>query len=131
MCIQGACEPRCAAAYRTQCGGSSRSHTHPACLLSRSLSLTAHTRRKSGVKPSSSAAWNAQPSPVPLALPALPELGLTSGPPARHGQESATQPLDHREVTHRLMKSHSPLQKVPNQGKTKTKTGETKERLWF
>lgn len=104
MCIQGACEHRRAAAHPTQCGGSFCSHMRPAHLLSRSLSPTAHTRRKSGVRASSSAAPFAQPSPAPLATPALPELGLTSGPPARHGQESATQPLHHQGVTRRLMK---------------------------
>lgn len=120
MCIQGACEHRRAAAHPTQCGASSYSHTRPAHLLSRSLSLTAHTGRKSGVRASSSAAQYAQPSPAPLATLALPELGLISGPPARHGQESATQPLHHQGVTHRLMKSHSPLQKETNQSKTET-----------
>lgn len=119
-----------AAAHPTQCGGSSRSHKRPGA-SPLALALTAHTRRQSGVKPSSSAARYAQPSPAPLATPALPELGLSYGPPARYGQENATQPLDHQQVTHRLMKSHSPLQKEPNQGKTKTKTGETRERLWF
>lgn len=131
MCIQGACEHRRAAAHPTQCRGSFCSHMRPAHLLSRSLALSAHTRRKSGVRASGSAAQIAQPSPAPLATPALPELGLTSGPPARRGQESSTQPLHHQGVTHRLMKSHSPLQNVTNQSKTKTKkrTGEHQRKV--
>lgn len=131
MCIQGACEHRRA---RRAPDTMRRLFPQPPHLLSSSLSLTAHPGRKSGVSPSGSAAPHAQPSPAPLATLALPELGLTSGPPARHGQESATQPLHHQGVTHRLRKSHSPLQNGTNQGsknqnRTKQQPGETRESL--
>lgn len=132
MCIQGACEHRRAAAHPTQCEGSSCSHSRSAHLFSRSLSCTAHTGKKSGVRLSSSAARYAQLSPATLATVALPELGLPSGSPAWHGKESATQPLHHRGVTHKLRILHSPLQNEQIRVKhTHTHHKQTRERLWF
>lgn len=119
MCIQGACEHRRAAAHPTQCGGSSyKPHAPGASSLALALTHSPHRQEiwgeglqlRGSICPAIACAPG-HPSPA--------KLGLISGPPARHSQESATQPLHHQGVTHWLMKSHSPLQNETNQSKTK------------
>lgn len=114
------------AAHRHNAEARPRGHQRRASSLALAFTPGPHPEEEGvGVKPSSSVARSARPSRALLSTPdpgrTRPEL-RASPPTAQPDRESAPQPLDHHKVTHRLMTSHSPLQKEPNQGKTKTKT---------